>query len=266
MNNTAQIVNIQERRPIVKADIENGYDRLAHTLTNTLANPPVKLSAREYQIIHAVISKTYRFHKKMDWISSSQLSEITGIDISNISSLKTGLKNKNILLSEGNKIGINTVISDWSISQKQLIIKEPKKLKTTNETLKTTSHTLKTTNGLVISDPHNKKETITKETNTKDISAKRKKNNVSLPADFEVTKDMFDWARKEGVTCNIKLETNQFIDYHSARDSKFVNWESAWQTWMRNSLKFAKAQHGSKSKVQPENFGKKDYGQAVVNF
>ncbi len=64
----------------VKADIEPGYDRLAQKLTETLGKPPVKLSAREYQIVFAVISKTYRWPKKNDWLTNTQISSLTGID------------------------------------------------------------------------------------------------------------------------------------------------------------------------------------------
>lgn len=97
----------------VKADIEQGYDRLAQKLTDTLANPPVKLSAREYQIVFAVMSKTYRWHKRTDWINNVQLSELTGISQSHISEIKNTLVEKGVLFFEGRNIGINPVVSDW---------------------------------------------------------------------------------------------------------------------------------------------------------
>ena len=172
MSNTAQIVNLGEHRTIVKADIEKGYDRLAHTLTNTLANPPVKLSAREYQIILAVISKTYRFHKKLDWISSAQLSEITGIDYSNISKIKSALISKNVLLADGVKIGINPTVSEWKNSQKRL--------------KKASLGIVKNDEGIVKNDfpssqkrLQHKKEISTKETNTKESSSEPKVSNQS---------------------------------------------------------------------------------------
>ena len=102
------------RRESMKADIEKGYDRLAHGITNALANPAVKLSAREYQVILAVISKTYRFQKNVDWISNTQLSELTGIKSNHIATVKKALINKNILVEDGNKIGINPYICDWN--------------------------------------------------------------------------------------------------------------------------------------------------------
>lgn len=108
-------VNQHEHIPgdFVKADIEDGYDRIAHKLTDTLANPPVKLSGREFQIINAIIGKTFRWHKKTDWINNVQLSELTGISQSHISEIKNTLIEKAVLLLDGRNIGVNPIVSEW---------------------------------------------------------------------------------------------------------------------------------------------------------
>ncbi len=180
MNNLAEVYKFPDKRGdeinqhdtggYVKADIEQGYDRLAQKLTDTLANPPVKLSAREYQIVFAVMSKTYRWHKRTDWINNVQLSELTGISQSHISEIKNTLVEKGVLFFEGRNIGINPIVSDWGKSY-------PKtgKKKVTQKRVKTYP---KTGNDL----PENgekltqkrvtqKKETITKE-RTKKINKK----------------------------------------------------------------------------------------------
>ncbi|MDC9527583.1 replication protein [Pseudoalteromonas sp. Angola-30] len=180
MNNLAEVYKFPDKRGgeinqhdtggYVKADIEQGYDRLAQKLTDTLANPPVKLSAREYQIVFAVMSKTYRWHKRTDWINNVQLSELTGISQSHISEIKNTLVEKGVLFFEGRNIGINPIVSDWGKSY-------PKtgKKKVTQKRVKTYP---KTGNDL----PENgekltqkrvtqKKETITKE-KTKKINKK----------------------------------------------------------------------------------------------
>ena len=59
MTQTAEVINFA--RPYVKADIDNGYDRLAHDLTNALARNYSSLSGCEYQVVFALISKTFRF-------------------------------------------------------------------------------------------------------------------------------------------------------------------------------------------------------------
>ena len=268
MNNLANIVNIEERRPVVKADVDKGFDRTAHTINDYLCQ--CNIAGREFRVIVAIIAKTYRYHKKTDWISNSQIADKTGIDESNISRIKTSLINKNILIQDGRKVGINPVVSEWDLNKEKSKTTKNNLDKVSQKRLDPSQKRLteksKTTKKLVKNDLHIRKTNNTKETNTKDYSAPRKKNNTSLPDNFEVTKEMFDWAKKTGVTCNIKFETDQFIDYHTAKDSKFANWKLAWQTWMRNSIKFSKNQHTQKSKANQEDFAKKDYGTAMVNF
>tara|TARA_B100000700_G_scaffold161345_1_gene178672 strand:- start:33910 stop:34809 length:900 start_codon:yes stop_codon:yes gene_type:complete len=192
MSNTAEVVNFPsigqgaatyESGEYVKADLEKGYDRLAQKLTDTLARPPVKLCAREYQIIFAVIGKTYRWHKKTDWISNSQLSDLTGIGVSNIGKLIKGLVAKKILVRVGKETGINPVVSDWTeptisrkepeASQKRLVENNDK---TSQNRLEESS---KTTKKLVKTDPHKRKET-----NTKDNNKKQSKKTLSDTLDF----------------------------------------------------------------------------------
>ena len=69
MSNTAKVINLfehnlhekqQEGRDFVKADLDDGFIRLANTLNEALCLNPAKLSAREYQLVHAIFSKTYR--------------------------------------------------------------------------------------------------------------------------------------------------------------------------------------------------------------
>ena len=191
MTNTAEIINFeqaQEQKKVVKADIDTGYDRLAHHLTDALANPPVKLSAREYQLIMCLVSKTYRYHKKSDWVSASQLSDLTGIDQTNVGKIKRSLIAKNILICDGKYLGINPIISDWGApetSQKQRETSQKRlaenQSKTTSDQSKMTRRQSKTTKKLVKNDPHNKKTTITKETINKKENIQKKINALPLP-------------------------------------------------------------------------------------
>lgn len=155
----------------VKADIEQGYDRLAQKLTDTLANPPVKLSAREYQIIFAVIGKTFRWQKKIDWITNTQISGLTGIDSTNIGKIIKGLVAKKVLLRDGKNTGINPVVSEWKeieTSQNQLKTSQKRLVKNDSKTSQERlANSSKTTKKLVENDCHIRKETITKDNNKK---------------------------------------------------------------------------------------------------
>lgn len=117
MNNLANIVNIKERMPVVKADIENGYDRLAHALTNTLMVNKANLSARELQVVFAIISKTYRFQKKDDWIANAQICELTKLSKGHVSNLMKSLINKKVIVKNGRNVGINNLVSEWKVHE-----------------------------------------------------------------------------------------------------------------------------------------------------
>jgi hypothetical protein len=76
----------------------------------------------------------------------------------------------------------------------------------------------------------------------KQAPKKTKPRNTSVPDEFLITKDLRDWAIKNGITVNLESATEHFLDHHRARDSKFVNWVAAWRTWMRNTLTFNRNQ------------------------
>lgn len=132
--------NIPEKStPIINEIIE----KLART----------KLSAYEYMVLFAVLRKTYGWDKKSDWISGTQLSELTGIMRHHCSRTTTKLASKNIIVKNGRKVGINKNVNEWKIP-KQVVPKQVQKNTQTGiSDIPKQVHT---------------KETITKETYTKE--------------------------------------------------------------------------------------------------
>lgn len=168
MNTLASIVNIEERRPVVKADIENGYDRLAHTLTNTLMVNDAKLSAREMQVVFAIISKTYRFQKKEDWIANAQICELTKLSKGHVSNLMKSLMSKKVITKNGRNIGINNKVSEWKVhSVVNNHGSQIREQKFTNSCAKVHRFV---NNSSLICETH-KKETITKEEKAKSLDS-----------------------------------------------------------------------------------------------
>jgi hypothetical protein len=69
----------------------------------------------------------------------------------------------------------------------------------------------------------------------------RERKGVALPIpdDFEVTERMYGWAMDKGMgRRQVDADTEQFVDYHRGKDSRQVDWEATWRTWMRNTGKF----------------------------
>jgi phage replication O-like protein O len=243
MQSTAQVVNLQERRPVVKADVDTGYDRLAHDLTNAIASSD--MSGREIRICLAIISKTYRFHKKTDWIANVQLGDITGISPNHIATIKQGLVDRQILIKEGRSIGINPVVSDWGDK-----VKSPE-------------------NGSFNSRKRDtqKKTTNTKETNTKE---KRAKSRLEIPENLpRESIELFiadRKARNKAMTeMAIKLFINRCLkaqmEGFNVTDLIYLAIEKGWTTiYPRNDFK------PSRPKLAHSGFSEKDYGQTTANF
>jgi phage replication O-like protein O len=267
MNQTAEIYNFE--RPVVKADTDEGFIMLANSINSELGKFGVyRLNGRERALIDCVIDKTFKYKKKVDWISESQISEFMGLSegsTGNINKIKSSLIKRKILITDGRKIGINTTLSEWVSfeNQSKKTTGKSSQIRLSNQSNPTTEQS-KTTGKPVKSDYHNRKTIKQKTTNTKDYCANRAKQ---LPNDFQVTDQMTDWAKGIGVTSNIEFETAQFMDYHQARGTTMKDWGKAWQTWMRNTIKFSKPNSfASRSKAQPENFNARDYGETKVGF
>jgi len=91
---------------------ENGHLDIANELVEVLAK--TQLSNYESRILWAIWRKTWAWHKKVDWISFSQLKQLTKItQNSHISRTLKLLVMKNIVTKGGNKYGFNKHYGQW---------------------------------------------------------------------------------------------------------------------------------------------------------
>ncbi len=93
------------------ADLDNGFTRIANELLEAVI--AADLTARQLKVVLAVMRKTYGFGRVLDRISNVQIAEETGIHHTHICKAKNELIAMNILVSSGNQLGINKVVSDW---------------------------------------------------------------------------------------------------------------------------------------------------------
>lgn len=94
------------------ADIDDGYTRIANELLEAVM--AADLTARQLKVVLAVIRKTYGFGKKLDRITNTQIEKMTGIHHTHICKAKNDMIAMNIIVSVGNQIGVNKVISEWN--------------------------------------------------------------------------------------------------------------------------------------------------------
>lgn len=139
----------QERSTV--ANLEDGYTRIANDLFEAVMC--ADLTARQLKVVMAIIRKTYGFGKKLDRITNTQIAEITGIHHTHVCKAKNEMIAMNIVISSGNKIGINKDFTEWNFNISQV---SETLAKSANKTLAKTANSHKPSQ-------LNTKETITKE-------------------------------------------------------------------------------------------------------
>lgn len=82
----------------------------------------------------------------------------------------------------------------------------------------------------------NKIKIKNKETTTNSVSSSKES---AVPVDFFITDKMRMWAAEKVPSVDIETETAGFLDHHTARGTRFKDWEAAWRQWMRNAVKFS---------------------------
>ncbi|MEJ3963071.1 replication protein [Citrobacter braakii] len=164
MSNLATVTPI---RPILAAverqvaDLDDGYTRIANELLEAVM--AADLTARQLKVVLAVIRKTYGFGKKFDRITNTQIAMMTGIHHTHVCKAKNEMIAMNIIISNGQTIGVNKVISEWNFDISQL---SKSLAKTANKTLANLANDHKPT-----------------QLNTKETIQKKEKKDTPLPPD-----------------------------------------------------------------------------------
>ncbi len=86
----------------------------------------MRLSTYEFNIIFAVIRQTYGWDKKEDWISGSQLSELTNMLPQHCYRTLKKLSEKNIIFKHGHTVGLNKHFETWIVPEQ--VLKIPKQV------------------------------------------------------------------------------------------------------------------------------------------
>jgi len=92
---------------------ENGFTKLANELLDQLCR--LHLSGNEWCFVHALIRKTYGYNKKEDWITNSQIANVTGMHRVRVSEAKSKLLEKGIVVEKSNKISLVKDYEKWKV-------------------------------------------------------------------------------------------------------------------------------------------------------
>ncbi len=91
--------------------LTDGYFRIANEIAEALTR--TNLSAYQSRILWAVFRKTYGFGKIEDWISNSQLVDLTGLCRQHVWRTIRELIGRNIVTKRGYKISFNKDYQQW---------------------------------------------------------------------------------------------------------------------------------------------------------
>jgi len=97
---------------------EDGNTEIANEIVEVLAK--TYLSSYESQILWSIFRKTYGWHKKEDWITGSQLVEMTGIAKGHISRTLKKLTDRNMINKNGKKLSFQKDYDKWVKLPKQV--------------------------------------------------------------------------------------------------------------------------------------------------
>lgn len=89
-------------------------------------------------------------------------------------------------------------------------------------------------------------EEVEERTSSSAPAARRSRARTTIPASFEVTLQLREWARANGIECNLTTETQQWHDYHTTKGDTAADWTASWRYWMRNTKKY-----GAATKTKP---------------
>lgn len=87
----------------------------------------------------------------------------------------------------------------------------------------------------------------------------RETRATQAPERIAITDDMRQWAASKNIRVDLDHETEAFLDFHRAKGSTFKDWRAAWQTWMRNSLKFGGTKPAAPDEINPDDVLGPDY-------
>lgn len=284
VNNVAVVIGFPAGGKRVKADVDDGYTKLANELLEAICG--LSISSRKLRVLMAIIRKTYGYHKKFDRISSTKIGQLVGCSATNVRTDIAELKRQNLLVQSGEMLGPNPVISEWVVGKKE----QPKSIKSDAHSIKADAPIA---SKLMLENDDQKSETASesmlmsiksdaerasnlmhtkdKRNISKEIGAiqeslpiptdqqksktkpkgTRKKPGKPIDPDFWVSDDMRNWFAQKEIPADLNLETEKFVNYHTANGTLFADWRAAWRNWMLNAKKYA-AERGQSASSNSE--------------
>jgi len=206
---------------------EDGHVDIANEIVEALA--VTYLSSYESQVLWAIFRKTYGWHKKEDWITGSQLVEMTGIAKGHISRTLKKLIDRNMVNKNGKKLSFQKDYDKW--------IKLPKRvtnIKLLKQDIKLPKRVTEVTQiGQEVTQIGKHKRNYTKETSSKEIIQKKSDVFIKVWRKFKVMrkkikKPMTEYAEELMIKELNKLTNNEEEQINILNKSIMNDWQGVF--------------------------------------
>ena len=216
---------------------ENGHTDIANETLEALCR--TNLSAYQGRILNAIFRKTYGWNKKTDWISNSQLVDLTGLKKQHVSRALSELKKRNMIIREGFNTSFQKDYELWQELPRQVT----KKVTCTGNGVTNSGNSVTNTgNGVTCTGAH--KRNYTKETITKDTI--QKKTFLSDSEEIRLSQLLLDLMIKNNPNCRGPSNLQGWakkVDLMFRRDKRtpeqveyLIRWSQQDDFWMGNIL------------------------------
>lgn len=106
------ILKLHRTQESKKVSVDDGYTQIPNELLEAILG--ADLTSSEIKLILFVYRKTVGWHKEIDWICDEQIAEGCSFrDHKEANRVKNNLINREILIKQGRKIGLNLLVSLW---------------------------------------------------------------------------------------------------------------------------------------------------------
>jgi len=92
------------------------------------------------------------------------------------------------------------------------------------------------------------------------------KRKVLLPKDYKLTEEHIKYAEFKGIAQGIPDIFEAFCLHHRKKGSQFVDWNAAWQTWIRKKIEFDKDKGYIAQAQEPDLNAQKERDEYLAQF
>lgn len=227
-------------KEVIKADCDQGFMKVANALSDALCK--TRLSDQEHRVLQSIMRKTFGYGKSVDWICLDQISEMTGIKKPNISKTIKNLAVRKIILKDGYKLGVNTLVSEWK--DKAAVIQtdnggypnsqQPKLSKQITNIIQIDKGVIQTDNVGYPSAQPQKKDNITKDNTTTDIGQSQAidepKQSPKKKTNFKNYMDIFNESLPKAKSVKVMTDARKNLIKKLIKNYEFT--EERWRSYL----------------------------------